>query len=107
MRTTHSRSVQVFVLVAVLTLSGKSLVGQIELGVGVLHHDPMEVIPQPFRFLLSLKMRPQRVWTESSFEVTVTPGADLVRIRGSGIANITFLNPAPPPASNVPHPPGE
>jgi hypothetical protein len=95
-------------LPAVLTLSGKSLAGRIELGVGVLHYDPMEVIPQPFRFLLSLKMRPQRVWTESSFEVTVTPpGADPVRIRGSGIANVTFLNPAPSPASNVPHPPGE
>jgi hypothetical protein len=94
-------------LPAVLKLSGKSLAGQIQLGVGVLHHNPMEVIPQPFRFLLSFKLRPQRVWAESPFEVTVTPNADPVRIRGSGIASVTFLNPIPPPASNVPHPLGE
>jgi hypothetical protein len=81
-----------------LAVSGPKLAGAITLGAGLLHHDPMEVIPQPFRFLLSFKMRPQRVWTESPFEFSYTPGTDPVRLRGSGITIVTYLNPAPPPA---------
>lgn len=80
-------------------LNGPRLSGEITLGEGLLHHDPMKVIPQPFRFLLSLKMRPQRVWTESPFEMSFSSGADPVRFRGSGITIVTYLNPASPPAA--------
>jgi hypothetical protein len=82
-----------------ITLSGPRLSGEITLGAGLLHHDPMQVIPQPFRFLLSLKMRPQRVWAESPFEMNYDSGADPVRIRGFGITVVTYLNPASPPAA--------
>jgi hypothetical protein len=78
---------------ATLQLRGRELEGEIHIGAGLVHHDPMEDIPQPFRFLLSFKMRPQRVWTESSFEVTLKSGP--VKIRGPGIVAITFLHPIP------------
>jgi hypothetical protein len=87
---------------AALQIRGPAVNGEIRLGAGLVHHDPMEDIPQPFRFLLSLKMRPHRVWTDASFAVTLRTGPDRVRIRGSGIATVTFLNPIPPPRSRIP-----
>ena len=59
--------------------------------------DPLEDIPQPFRFLLSLKMRPHRVWKRASFELRLRsePGRAETVLRGSGITTITFLNPLP------------
>jgi len=86
---------------AALRIRGPSLEGEIRLGAGLVHHDPMEDIPQPFRFLLSFKMRPHRVWTDSAFEVTLKSGADPVKIRGSGVVNVTFLNPIPPRKSKL------
>jgi hypothetical protein len=87
-----------------LQVQGRSVSGVIRLGAGLIHHDPMEDIPQPFRFLLSLKMRPHRVWMESSFEITFESHSDPVSIRGSGISTVTYLNPAPSPASDIPPP---
>jgi hypothetical protein len=86
---------------ATLRIRGQEVAGEIRLGVGLIHHDPMEDIPQPFRFLLSFKMRPHRVWTNSSFEVTLKSGSDPVKIRGSGIVAVTSLNPIPPPTSRT------
>jgi hypothetical protein len=86
-------------LPATLRFRSREVEGEIRLGVGLVHHDPMEDIPQPFRFLLSFKMRPHRVWTDSSFEVTLKSGSDPVKIRGSGVAAVTFLNPIPPTTS--------
>ena len=82
-------------LPAVVALGGRNLHGEIRLGSGLLHHDPMTVMPQPFRFLLSWKLRPHRVWTDSVFEVTYPAGSESVTIRGAGIAGVTFLNPIP------------
>jgi hypothetical protein len=86
---------------ATLRIRGQEVAGEIRLGVGLIHHDPMEDIPQPFRFLLSFKMRPHRVWTDSSFEVTLRSSSDPVKIRGRGIVAATFLNPIPPPTSRT------
>lgn len=83
-----------------LTLNAPELTGEIILSKGLFHHDPMEIIPQPFRFLLSWKMSPLRVWTESpyAFKISGTPpGADPVKIDGSGITVVTYLNPASRP----------
>ena len=59
--------------------------------------DPLDNIPQPFRFLLSLKMRPHRVWKRASFELRLRtdPSHAETVLRGSGITTITFLNPLP------------
>jgi hypothetical protein len=80
-----------------LVLRGASIQGHITLKAGLVHHDPLDEIPQPFRFLLSLSMRPHRVWAESPFAVTVGSGSDELKIRGTGITIVTYLNPPPPP----------
>jgi len=79
-----------------LAFRGDGVEGSVELGVGLVHHDPMKDIPQPFRFLLSFKLRPHRVWTRSVFEVTYRNGSQSLRFDGSGLASATFLNPNPP-----------
>jgi len=92
----------------ILNFRGPTVRGEIEIDMGLVHHDPMQDIPQPFRFLLSLSMRPHRMWAESPFEVTVGSGPDEVKIHGTGLTSVTYLNPPPPPAEKtVPPPPGE
>jgi hypothetical protein len=91
-------------LPATLRIRDDAVEGQIHLGVGLVHYSPMEDVPQPFRFLLSFRMRPHRVWTDSPFEVTLMSSSDRVKIRGSGIAAVTFLNPISLPTSKTPPP---
>jgi hypothetical protein len=93
---------------ATLRFRGPNVRGEIQIRVGLVHHDPMQGIPQPFRFLLSLSMRPHRMWAESPFVVTVGSGPDELEIRGIGLTTVTYLNPPPPPATKtVPPPLGE
>jgi len=63
----------------------------------LLRHDPIEDLPQPYRFLVSLRSRPRRVWAESPFEVKFEAGSDRSpsEIRGTGTASVTFTNPLP------------
>ncbi|MEE9606740.1 MAG: hypothetical protein V3U03_03300 [Myxococcota bacterium] len=84
-------------LPSVLRLRGDDLEGELHLGRTLLDRNPLEDLPQPFRFLLSLKMSPRRVWTESTFEVTfaATNGQPALTLRGSGVTTVTFLNPPP------------
>lgn len=80
-----------------LRLRGAAVEGEVRLGEPLVAQDPFEVLPAPFRLLLSFRSRPHRVWAESPFEVTFGPTADhpAFRATGSGIANVTFLNPLP------------
>jgi hypothetical protein len=91
-------------LPAVLQFHNSELEGRIELGRILVHHEPLEDLPQPLRFLLSFRTRPKRVWTNSPFEVKVNPGSDrsYLRVRGTGIASVTYLNPLPSPAFGSP-----
>ena len=91
-------------LPAVLQLHNSELDGRIELGRILVQHEPLEDLPQPLRFLLSFRTRPKRVWTNSPFEVKVNSGSDrsYLRVRGTGIASVTYLNPLPSPALGSP-----
>lgn len=92
----------------IVQFRGPTVRGEIQIGMGLVHHDPMQDIPQPFRFLLSLSMRPHRMWAESHFEVAVGSGPEELLIRGTGLTTVTYMNPPPPPATKtVPPPPGE
>lgn len=51
-----------------IELRAPEIVGEITLGREILRFDPLEPLPGAFRFLLSLRSRPQRVWTEATFE---------------------------------------
>jgi hypothetical protein len=81
-----------------LRIHGPGLEGTIETASALVEVDPMDVIPQPFRFLLSFKMRPHRVWKPASFKVTLKadPSLPATVLHGSGVTTITFLNPLPP-----------
>jgi hypothetical protein len=65
----------------------------------LLRTDPLDGVPQPFRFLLSLKSQPQRMWLESSFQLSLVSGADgaPVEEHGQGTLAVDFLNPLPLP----------
>jgi hypothetical protein len=63
----------------------------------LLENDPMGVIPQPFRWLMSLESQPHRVWIEAPFEVRVAraPEGKPQVLRGTGVAAFNFLKPLP------------
>jgi len=89
---------------AALHLRNSRVDGEIELGRILVQHDPLEDLPQPLRFLLSFRTRPRRVWTNSPFDVKVKSGSDrsYLRVRGTGIASVTYLNPLPSPTFGSP-----
>jgi hypothetical protein len=88
---------------SVLRVRTPELEATIDSGPPLVESDPLEDIPQPFRFLLSFKMRPHRVWKHASFELTLKddPSRPPTALRGSGVTTVTFLNPLPPSVSRV------
>jgi hypothetical protein len=83
-----------------LRVHGAAVSGSISLEPTLLEHDPLGALPQPFRFLLSFKMRPRRVWTDAPYSLAPDAAADrpAVEIAGHGIASVTYLNPLSPTA---------
>jgi len=86
-----------------LRISGPEIEGVIQSGPTLAEIDPLAQIPQPFRFLLSFKLRPHRVWARASFELKLLPGQDTPEtvLKGSGITTITFTNPIPPKVTRL------
>jgi hypothetical protein len=82
-----------------LQIRNDDLRGEIRLANVLVEQDLFEGLPLPFRLLLSLRLRPHRVWTESPFEVELGTGPHNppFELRGTGIASVTFLNPIPSP----------
>jgi hypothetical protein len=73
----------------------------LEARVGVSHEllrwNPLEVLPQPFRFLLALRGQPQRVWADADVDLTRAPRDGGIAVRGGGIVALTFTQPTPLP----------
>jgi hypothetical protein len=67
----------------------------------LVRRNPLEAIPQPFRFLFSLKIKPQWVWADASFHLQLAPEAESagtpLAADGRGILAVTFVNPLSPP----------
>ncbi len=82
-----------------MRLRGEGVEGEIQLSPELVRHDPFEALPSVFRLLLSLRIRPLRVWVNSPYEVRIEVGPDrrVLELRGSGITSATYLNPGPPP----------
>ena len=80
-----------------LIISGAGISGVITLNRMLIHHDPLQDLPLPFRFLLSSVAHPQRVWMDSRFEVRIERGplSTSLQAQGSGITSVTFSNPLP------------
>ncbi len=83
---------------SVLRIRGAAIEGSIQRGTTLAEVDPLEAIPQPFRFLLSFKLRPHRVWARASFEIRLSSEKDTpeILLKGSGVTTITFTNPLLP-----------
>jgi len=81
-----------------LRIGGSRIEGVIQIGPVLAEINPLEEIPQPFRFLLSFKLRPHRVWARSSFQVRLLAGQNEPEavLKGSGVTTITYTNPLPP-----------
>ncbi len=73
--------------------------GRVELDRLLLLYDPLADIPQPFRFLVSLKLKPRRMWLLSPFEIAfhLDQASAPITLTGTGITKVSFLNPLPSP----------
>lgn len=58
--------------------------------------DPFDIIPQPFRFLLSLRSRPMRIWAAAKCTLT-GPGGGPTATAVDGVVAISYANPLPDP----------
>jgi hypothetical protein len=97
-------------------LASQSHPGQITLGKTWLHFDPLEVIPQPFRWFIRRKSKPQQVWADAEIGVRLSEAPENpplpeagetesdsnskreteeeTALRSvTGVASITFMNP--------------
>jgi hypothetical protein len=86
-----------------LRISGPQIEGTIWSGSTLAEIDPLRAIPQPFRFLLSFKLRPHQAWARASYEVRLLPrqGTPEIVLKGSGVTTITFTNPLPPKVTRL------
>jgi hypothetical protein len=61
-----------------------------------LRWDPLEILPQPFRLLLSLQGSPRRVWADADIELTRRNGDGMGEgstVKGTGVGVVTFARP--------------
>ena len=70
-RARGSKSSGVYPVPGGFDLASQSHSGQITLGKTWLHFDPLEVIPQPFRWFIRRVTQPQEVWADAEFEGTL------------------------------------
>lgn len=80
-----------------LSFSNSEISGVIHLERALVRHDPLQDLPLPSRFLVSLFARPQRVWMDSRFEVRIdrSPSSTSLQAQGPGLTSVTFTNPLP------------
>ena len=99
------------------TFSGGSLSGQITLGQEWLRFDPLAVLPQPFRWFVRRKTKPEQVWADARIGVRLSPALENPSLPDAseaesdsnskretedktaersvtGVASITFFNPS-------------
>ncbi len=97
-------------------ISGKAKSGEIRLSHEWLRFDPLDVIPQPFRWFIRRSSQPQEVWADTRIAVSIRralenpslpPSSEAERVSNSqretedetaeinvtGVASITFMNP--------------
>ncbi len=82
-----------------ISIDGQGIVGSIELRARLVEHDPLEVAPRLFRWLLSFRMKTRQFWLDATWELrekgaaAESPGRLLGR--GRGAVSFYFLNPVP------------
>ncbi|MBX3024836.1 hypothetical protein KF840_07985 [bacterium] len=61
----------------------------------LLRADPLDAVPQPFRFLFSLQVAPQWLWVDATFQLQLAADAvgGPVAAEGRGILGLVYVNP--------------
>lgn len=58
--------------------------------------NPLAAVPQPFRFLFSLKIDPRFIWADATFRLTLDAADGARDAEGLGILALIFVNPPKP-----------
>jgi hypothetical protein len=76
-------------------IESPSLAAQVTVGRELLRMNPLDILPQPFRMLLALGGRPQRIWAEATVDLTLKVASDEnpTRMTARGIAGATYARP--------------
>jgi len=72
----------------------------VHLGREWLRWEPLDIVPQPFRFLLGLRAEPQLVWADAEFTLGLAAGGGggaPLRAAGRGVALVAFPRPLSAP----------
>lgn len=73
---------------------GSGIEGRIQVSGALTRYDPFDDLPAPFRWALSVLMRPLRVWARSPFQIALRSESGEARhFQGVGVTNASFLNP--------------
>lgn len=59
----------------------------------LLRVNPLEIVPQPFRTLLSLRSAPRRAWAEGHWQLRLDQKGAAIERRGNGVTAVTYTNP--------------
>jgi hypothetical protein len=80
-------------------VQGAGLEARVDVHRELVRMNPLDIVPQPFRMLLALGGRPQRVWADATLDVAVTPraGEAAISAAGRGVVAATFARPLDPP----------
>ena len=76
-----------------LTIASGGIEARIEVERELVRVDPFDVIPQPFRFLLSLRSKPMRIWAAATCTLVGPEGATAATVQG--VVAISYANPLP------------
>ena len=76
-------------------MENTAVAARVIVGRELLRMDPLDLLPQPFRMLLALGGRPQRVWTEAKVDLELkrAGAGDTAHATASGIVAATFARP--------------
>lgn len=77
-------------------IGGDGLEGTIRVERELLRTNPLSIVPQPFRFLLSFKSAPRQVWADARFALRLAAPAGeggAVAMDGEGVLAVHYANP--------------
>jgi hypothetical protein len=76
-----------------LVVRGPKVNGEITLGALQVRHNPLDIAPQPFRFLLGLLMDPNQMWFTATSALTITQSdGQQRRVESPGAVSFSFVN---------------
>lgn len=89
----HADSEHDYPIPTALVIDGGKLTGRVEIGRRVLAHDPLDLAPSIFRWLLSFRTEPRHIWLDSRVSLRWSGKDETFELRGNGLTSFYFLNP--------------